>query len=186
MGDAGSGLDYLGAIEASWAVCQPIMAAFTEGDGAKFTPCADYTVDDLTDHLMGSLRSLGAMAGGEFPEIIEGSSAEDSISQATEITLAAWRERGTDGQVQFGGNMVPAVMPAGILCLEYLVHAWDFAKATGQSISVDDELVAFVDGAARQIIQPQYRGEGQGFGQETEPSSDDPLTRLMAFTGRQT
>ncbi len=186
MGDSVSELDYLAAIEASWAVCQPIMAGFAEGDGAKATPCAEYTVNELTDHLMGSLRGLGGMAGAEFPESIEGSSLEDSVSQATAITIAAWKERGTDGEVQFGENMVSAVMPAGILCLEYLVHAWDFAQATGQSISVDDDLVTFVDGAARQIIQPQNRGEGHGFAQETETSSEDPLTRLMAFTGRQT
>jgi uncharacterized protein (TIGR03086 family) len=186
MTDSGAEMDYLSAIEASWAVCQPIMAAFGEADGDKTTPCAEYTVNELTDHLMGSLRSLGGMAGAEFPESIEGSTLEDSVSQATAITLAAWKERGTDGEVQFGENMVPAVMPAGILCLEYLVHAWDFAQATGQSISVDDGLVAFVDGAARQIIRPGNRGEGHGFGQETDASADDPLTRLMAFTGRQT
>ena len=93
------------------------------------TPCADYTVHELVEHLLGSVRALGAIAGAEMPDDIDAPSAEDYVAQATESALAAWRERGTDGDVPFGDGTAPATVPIGILGIEFYVHAWDFARA---------------------------------------------------------
>jgi uncharacterized protein (TIGR03086 family) len=70
--------------------------------------------------------------------------------------------------------------------MEFLVHAWDFAAATGRSVPANDGLSAYVLGLAHGLIRPAFRGEGQGFGDEL-PSGDDagPMERLLAFTGRQ-
>jgi uncharacterized protein (TIGR03086 family) len=178
--------DLLGSAEATWAVCRQVMTPFTQDDREKATPCEGYTVHDLVEHLMGSMKGLGETAGAEVPDGIKAESAEDYIAQAVEPVLAAWRDRGTDGQVPFGEGEAPASMLAGILSLEFLLHGWDFAQATDQSLEVPDGLVAYVQGLAESTIRPEYRGEGQGFGEETVPSTSDPLTVLAAFTGRQT
>ena len=135
---------------------------------------------------MGSMRGLGGMAGAEIPEEIPAVSAEDYIAQAAEPALAAWRTRGIDGEVPFGDGTAPAAVPAGILSLEFFIHAWDFARATGQQFSAPEALTAFVTGVAEQIIQPQFRGDGKGFAEITEPAHDDAVSKLMAFTGRTT
>ena len=176
--------DLLSSAEATWAICRDVMRGFTEDDREKQTPCADYTVHDLVEHLMGSMKGLGAGAGADIPDDIKAESAEDYIAQAVEPALAAWRDRGTEGMVAFGEGEAPATMMVGILSLEFLLHAWDFAQATGQSVSVPDPLVAHVQGLAESIIRPEFRGEGKGFAAETETSSSDPLTKLAAFTGR--
>lgn len=182
----GDELDHLSAAEASWALCQQVMLGFNSDHRELATPCADYSVHDLVEHLMSSLRALGGMAGAEVPEQIEASTAEDYIAQAAEPALAAWRDRGVDGEVPFGDGTAPAAFPAGVLSLEFFVHAWDFARATGQPFSAPAPLTAYVDQLARQIIRPENRGDGKGFAAETAPSSDDPVDRLMAFTGRST
>ena len=67
-----------------------------------------------------------------------------------------------------------------------MIHAWDFAQSTGQSLDVAPHVTAFVHGLAAEIIRPENRGEGKGFAVETEPSAADPLAALMAFSGRAT
>ncbi|MGI9608359.1 MAG: TIGR03086 family metal-binding protein [Acidimicrobiales bacterium] len=177
-------LDVLTAIEASWALCQDVMRGFEEQHRNAPTPCTDYSVHELVEHLMGSLRGLGGMAGAEVPESIDASTAEDYIAQAAEPAIAAWRARGVDGEVRFGEGMAPAWLPAGIINLEFLLHAWDFASAIGQPIDVPESLAAHTLDAARKIIQPDNRGEGKGFAQEVQPASDSTLDALLAFTGR--
>jgi uncharacterized protein (TIGR03086 family) len=177
-------MDHLTAAEASWAVCRHVLDHFTSEDRDKQTPCAEYTVHDLVEHLVGSMRGLGRIAGAEIPDEIEASTAEDYVAQAVEPALAAWRNRGLDGEVPFAVGNAPAMLPAGILSLEFLIHAWDFAQATGQAIEPEPALIDYVAGIAQATVRPEFRGEGKGFAAETEPSTDDALTRLMAFTGR--
>ncbi|RZV46271.1 MAG: TIGR03086 family protein [Acidimicrobiales bacterium] len=178
--------DPLSAAEASWAICQGVMRQLTPETRELPTPCSAFTVHELVEHLMGSMRALGGMAGAEVPESIEASSAEDYIAQASELALAAWRDRGVEGEVPFGDGNAPATVPVGILSLEFLIHAWDFATAIGAPVSSPAPLTAFVQELGAMIIQPDNRGEGKGFAEETTTSSDDPLVQLMAFTGRQT
>ena len=79
---------------------------------------------------------------------------------------------------------MPAGAALGILSIEFLVHAWDFAQATGQEVVVSDEVAQHVLGVARQIITPEARAGGS-FADPTEAGPDAGLLgRLIAFTGR--
>jgi len=182
----GDELDHLSAAEASWALCRQVMLALTPETSGLPTPCAEFTAHDLVEHLMGSVRSLGGIAGAQIPEDVQASSAEDYLAQAAEPALAAWRARGVEGEVPFGNGNAPAALPAGILSLELFIHAWDLARATGQPFAAAAPLTAFVTGLAEQVIQPEYRGDGKGFAPIATPARDDPVTALMAFTGRLT
>ena len=122
----------LTAAEASLAVCQVVLRGLKPEDGSAQTPCAKYTVDDLVDHLLGSLRSLGAAGGASVPETGSGP-AEVRVADAAQVTLEAWRKRRLDGTVNLGRSDVPATVVTDILAIEFLVHAWDFAQATGQT-----------------------------------------------------
>src|SRR4029077_19796527 len=109
---------------------------------------------------------------------------ETRVATAAQATLEAWHVRGLDGQVKVGPHEMPASAALGILSIEFLVHAWDFARATGQQVAVSDEVAQHVLGVARQIITPEARGGG-GFADPTEPGPDAGLLdRLVAFTGR--
>jgi uncharacterized protein (TIGR03086 family) len=180
----GDELDELSAAEASWAICRQMMLAVTPDTKELPTPCSEFTVHELVEHLMGSLRALGAMAGADVPADIDAASAEDYIAQAAEPALAAWRVRGVDGEVSFGSGTAPAALPAGIIGLEFFIHAWDFAQATQQPFAAPDALTGYVTTLAERTIQPDNRGVGRGFDQITIPAHDDAVSRLMAFTGR--
>jgi uncharacterized protein (TIGR03086 family) len=175
--------DPLTAVEASLAVCQAVLRKLRPEDGGARTPCDKFTVDDLVEHLLGSVRSLGAAGGATVPDPGSGP-AEVRVADAAQVTLEAWRKRGLDGTVNLGRSEVPAVVVTGILAMEFLVHAWDFAQATAQTITVDDALSGYVLERGRSLIAPQMR-DGDNFAAELEVGSDaDNLTRLVAFTGR--
>jgi uncharacterized protein (TIGR03086 family) len=180
----GDDLDHLSAAEASWALCAHIMLGLTPDTRDLPTPCSDYTLHDLVEHLMGSIRALGAIAGADIPEEIQASSAEDYIAQAAEPALAAWRARGGDGDVPFGDGTAPATVPLGILAIEFFIHAWDFAQATGQPFAASDALTRFVTELTEQIVRPENRGPGKGFANVVDTEIDDAVSKLMAFTGR--
>ena len=177
-------LDHLTAIEASWALCQRIMRKFSGAIKDDPTPCSDFTIHELVEHLMGSVRSLGGMAGAEIPESIDATNGEDYMAQAVEIALAAWRRRGVDGEVEFGDGAMPAEYMAGVLALELFIHGWDFAQAIGEPFGAPDHLTAYITSIVEGTITPEARGEGRGFAKEQDPPTDDPIDRLMAFTGR--
>jgi uncharacterized protein (TIGR03086 family) len=200
-GDAGAddwiarvdSLDALGAAEAALASCQLVLRRLPAEAGSARTPCSKFAVDDLLDHLMGSVTHLGATAGGEIPDNKEGS-REERLADASQAALEAWRGRGIDGEVELGPNAVPAAVPVGILSIEFLVHAWDFAQAAGQAgqaagqagqdVVADEALVDFVLDFARQIVRPEMR-DGDRFAAEVEVGPDaGHLERLLAFTGR--
>jgi hypothetical protein len=65
------------------------------------------------------------------------------------------------------------------------MHAWDLAKATGQSTDLDPELAAFSLDAAMQRMGPGFRGEGRPFGEEQPcPNGRCEADQLAAFLGR--
>ena len=90
-----------------------------------------------------------AHAGAEFPERDRDDSVERQVILAARPALDAWHKRGLDGTVPFGRGEAPAKMMAGILSIEFLVHAWDYAMATGREVDAPDSLSDYVMGLAK-------------------------------------
>jgi uncharacterized protein (TIGR03086 family) len=178
-------LDELKAAEASLAWAQrALRLPLAEGLDKAPTPCSDFTLHDLVEHLFGSITSLGGAAGAEI-EPVRGSGPEVLIAGAGAKALEAWRGRGLAGMVDTPFEM-PAKVAAGILTMELFVHGWDAAMATGRPYEPSDELAEFVLGVAHSVVNPDIR-KTVGFADEIEVAEDaPPLSRLLAFTGRTT
>jgi uncharacterized protein (TIGR03086 family) len=178
-------LDRLTAADAALAVCQHALRAVTTADLHRATPCTEYDVEALVEHLVASLAGLAAMAGREVDRPVSaGGDPEHRVAQVAQQTLEAWWRRGLGGTVSAGSDELPAPFAASILVLELLVHGWDVAAATGQKLSVSEELAGYVLGLAEEVVTPQLR-RGGSFGEPVEVPADAPaLDRLVAFTGR--
>jgi uncharacterized protein (TIGR03086 family) len=176
--------DELASAEASLAVLQNVLHPIANDDLAKQTPCREFDITGLTDHLMNSIIVIGGAAGAELPERDPTDSVERQVVAAARPALDAWHRRGLDGTVAFGENEAPARTMAGILSLEFLVHAWDYAMAMGRTANVPDSLADYVMGLAQGVITPQGRTTA-GFDDPVEvPGDAGALDRLVAFTGR--
>lgn len=176
--------DELASAEATLRVLQQVVHGIADADLTKQTPCREFDVASLTDHLLNSITLLGRAAGAELPERDPQDSVERQIIAAARPALDAWHRRGLDGTVPFGDNEAPARFMAGILSLEFLVHAWDYAAATGRPIDSPDSLTEYVSGIVHRIITPEGRARA-GFDDPVDvPDGASPLERLVAFTGR--
>ncbi|ALE06975.1 ArsR family transcriptional regulator [Arthrobacter sp. ERGS1:01] len=169
--------------EATLAIAQRTLAGLTESDMDLQTPCADFTVAALVEHLVGSVMGIGKALGVELSDDAS-ASPEVRVANAAAPTLEAFNARGLDGTIDMGFAVLPAGTVANILNIEFLVHAWDFATATGRPLDVAPMLSDYVLGLARNTIAPSMRGHS--FAEETlVEESAESLDRLVAFTGRQ-
>jgi uncharacterized protein (TIGR03086 family) len=172
-------LDPIIASEATLSVLQPVLRALTAEDRPKPTPCSDFSCHELAVHLMGSIAQLGSMVGATI-EIPSDTSLEDKVSTMAMELIDAWRAVDLTGTLD---NGMPAAFGASIIPIELLLHAWDLAQASGQEVSVSDEVVAYVASLAEGVV-PGGRERGS-FAAEVTPAADaSPLDRLAAFAGR--
>ena len=188
-GDAGADewaaspdLNPLAAAEATLAVCQLVLRGIAAEDYHRATVCTEFDVAQVADHLIGSVMFFGTTVGADVDPA--GTNLEARLAAVAQATLEAWQARGLDGEVKVGPHEMPAGAALGILSIEFLVHAWDFAQATGQRVLVSDEVAQHVLDVAGQIIRPEVRAGGS-FADPVEAGPDaDIMGRLVAFTGR--
>ena len=175
-------LDPFTASDAVLAGLQPVLRGITKEDRDKPTPCPEYTCGDLVEHLAQSLAQLGAMAGADVSEEADGS-VENRLSALSARVIDGWRARGTDGTVLTpDGHELPAEFIASILPLELALHGWDLAQASGQTLHLSDQVVAYLRELAQSVVPP---GRGRSFGPEVEPAPGaGALDRLAAYAGR--
>jgi uncharacterized protein (TIGR03086 family) len=176
--------DELASAEATLQVLQQVVHGIATDDLTKQTPCREFDVAALTDHLLNSVTQIGKAAGAELPARDSADTVERQIIAAARPALDAWHRRGLGGTVPFGPREAPAGYLAGIFSLEFLVHAWDYAVATGRPISAPDALSEYVMGLAQRVITPDTRGSA-GFDDPVDvPEDATALDRLLALTGR--
>lgn len=176
--------DELHSAEDTLGVLQRVLHTIADDDLSRRTPCREFDVSALTEHLLNSISALGGMVGAEIPERDEGDSVERQVIAAARPALDAWHRRGLDGSVPFGKGEMPAKSACGVLSIEFLVHAWDYAAAVGRNVKAPEPLSEYVLGLARQIIRPQLRGQA-GFDDPVDvPEDAGALEQLVAFTGR--
>ncbi|MCI0143272.1 TIGR03086 family protein [Arthrobacter bambusae] len=176
-------LNELTSADATLAIVQRVLAHVTETDAQTQTPCADFNVSQLLDHLAGSIAGIAKALGAEVADD-SGKSPEVRIADLAQPALEAFHRRGLEGTIDMGFAELPATMVASILNLEFLVHAWDFSKALGLEVSVADELTDYVEVLAQNTISEQVRASGSFAPAQEVAETASSLERLVAFTGR--
>jgi uncharacterized protein (TIGR03086 family) len=176
--------DELSSAEAALTVLQKAVHAIAGGDLTRQTPCTEFDISQLTDHLLDSIKAIGELADADFSLNPDTDSVEVRVITTARPALDAWRRRGLDGRVPLGPNVMPAKVPVGVLSVEFLVHAWDYATALGHEVQAADSLVEYVLELARELISPEERSRA-GFDDPVEvPDDASALDQLIAFTGR--
>lgn len=172
------------------AIAQGVMANVTADQLELATPCADWNVGQLIDHLVGSQNwGLAAMQGVP-PEAADGACQGDycgTFQQAAEACLASFSEEGAlEKMVNPGFGDMPGAAMLGLMMTDTFQHAWDLASATGQDTDLNPEMAAQLLAASQQMIQPAFRSEdGSIFGMEQQaPEGANAATQLAAFLGR--
>lgn len=171
-------------MQASLAV-DNVLAHVTDDQWSASTPCTQWTVADVTEHLIYVNQSFTAQLqpeDGIASTTHTGSPSSELLAQyrcsTEELRRALVCAAQPDGQLPTSLRIRLALRVADLV-----IHGWDIATATGGCLQIDDHLVdevlAFAD-SRRAALQ---RG-----GQFTAPqpiSSNAPaIDRLAALSGR--
>lgn len=148
------------------------------------TPCAEFSVRGVLEHMIGGATSFAAAYRGEPAPEPDLSDVLAGFGRAlTELGAAVSSPGALDKTLATPFGEVDGAWFARYIVLDGLVHGWDLATATGQSYEPPDDLVAAVDAFARESL-PGLRGEGTFSGPVDPPEGASPIERLAAFTGR--
>jgi uncharacterized protein (TIGR03086 family) len=150
------------------------------------TPCRDWTVRQLVDHLLEWGPALVAAAGKEEVTPVPVSGADPADLEPHFAALEkAWSEPSAwEGATRLGGPMeLPAPMIGGMVLAEVMVHGWDLAIATGQHPTWPDALLAPVH---EEVAKTAEQGREMGvYGPAVAVPDDAPLLdRILGLTGR--
>lgn len=174
-----------------------VVAAIGPDALARPTPCSDYDVAALRDHVLGWVEFFGAAFA-------------DPARRAPRPDPAAFRADGRDGDpadvVRSAAARLDAALAGGVLAGdvvlsqarmtgpgalgmvlgEYVVHGWDLATATGRPWTPPTDAVATAHTFFAGVVAPEYRGpDGGFFAAEVPVAADAPaLDRLLGFAGR--
>lgn len=158
---------------------------------AAATPCPEYDVRTLVNHMVGWLRMFADSANdrppsGEDPAAYATDDPGGELRAAADDLVRAWRTHGTDRSVRFMTSELPGEAALGMTLMEYVTHGCDLAIATGQEVPFSDEELETTLARARTNLPDQYRGEGMPFGAAVPVPDDAPaVDRLLGFMGRQ-
>lgn len=158
------------------------------------TPCADWDVRDVVNHIVAENLWVPPLVEGKSIEDVgdrfEGdmlgddpAGAYDRSAAAADAAFAAPGALQAPVGVSYGP--IPGEAFARHRFFDILIHGWDVAKGTGQDTTLEPELVAacyeIVDAERDMIV-----GAAPYFGQAVDVPDDAPLqVRLLALLGRQ-
>lgn len=163
-----------------FAKTEGIIAGVSPDHPQLPTPCADFDVARIVDHLVGWANSFAAkLTGGTFEgdpnDYRARANPVADFHKAAGTIMGAYRTEGDAAQQ----------LPVGVLLMEYIVHGWDLATATGQPVSFTPAEADRALELGQQLLKPEYRGPGKAFGYEAEVSdSAGSVEKLVAFLGR--
>jgi uncharacterized protein (TIGR03083 family) len=155
---------------------EALLSSVGQDDYARPTPCSDWTVSDLVDHVVQTPAKFAAMVRGEQVDWAAPTPHPDdpvaTYRDNAQALLAAWAKH-------------PDAQPGpDWQCAEISVHTWDLATALGRSTDTLDPEVA-ERGRAFMLASLNDDNREPAFQPEfPAPDGADPYTRIAAFAGR--
>jgi uncharacterized protein (TIGR03086 family) len=170
------------------AVVTDLIERVGAGQWAAPTPCVQWTVRDLVNHLVGLNLVLVAMfEGSPMPERGTDRLGADP-GGAYRQSAAAWHTAATLPGVLARRQATPLGAASGAERLRWriadlLVHCWDLGQATGVRAELPDDLVEQALTFVRAQLPNQPRA---GRFDDPQPVSDSApvIDQLAGFTGR--
>lgn len=170
---------------------EAVLAATPSGRWLSPSPCEGWCAVDVAGHVTAGLLVVEARAAGRpLPE-----ADPDWRELAGKDPVATWRKARADMMAALTPDALARRIQLGFglevtlsewleqYPLELLVHTWDLAQATGQSVVLDTELVGPALETAERFAS-QGRAAGMVGPELPVPRDADDQTRLLALFGR--
>lgn len=164
-----------------------LVVSITDEQPGNSTPCTEYSVRDLLEHVDESARGFAEAAGAEVTGTALDLDGEwrEVLGRRLLVLGKAWDDPAVwAGAAELGGLKLPNETWGRIVLTEVVVHGWDLSKATGLPYELPDETVqACYEHVAGFLEQPPVP---ELWGAPIEVPAEAPLMdRLVGITGRQ-
>lgn len=182
-------------IRRACASTERVVEGVAASDLRRPTPCDEWDVQTLLNHLLSTFVLGAALLGGSEPgvAVAPGEVPDDDLvgddplkayRVGVESLLAAASDDALATLHHTPLGEMPGTVLAGFTTLDILVHGWDLAKATGQDVTFDEDVAARVLAFAQQTLSDEMRAPR--IGPELAVGQDAPvIDQLVAFLGRQ-
>jgi uncharacterized protein (TIGR03086 family) len=184
-------------LNSSAARLSALIEAVPEAALGGPTPCSEYSVGDLLDHIAGITVAFGGAAvksDGESATMGPQGDASNldanwrvSLPERLETLARAWQDpTAWSGMTRVGGQGIPGEI-AGIVAFgELAVHGWDLSRATSISFEPDSLGVTPLFDLVRQTFASgQDAARGTAFGPEVPVTQYAPIfDQILGLLGR--
>ncbi|WP_381795197.1 TIGR03086 family metal-binding protein [Streptomyces niveus] len=174
-------------LEAAAADALPVLRGVRDDQLTLPTPCVEYDVHGLLDHLFQVITNFQALAGkgesdfGSPPEHLAADRRERFAAEIDRL-IEAWAAPGAEDGLT-GAMSMPARTVGAMALGDLTVHSWDLARATGQPYEPDAAVVRML-GVEFAALAPTARSMNV-FGERFAVGGDvTPFESLLAETGR--
>lgn len=182
-------MDPIERIERAAKNTSPIVHGVKESQYGDPTPCSEFDVKALLNHMIGGLEMLRQAASGEDAQMPEGDQFGADPGKEYDARVATLldtiKKPGVlDETWKMPFAPLPGQMMASIAFVEHLTHGWDLAHATGQDRTLPDDLIA----EARGVVEPMeqmWRMQGVCGPAVSVADSAPASDQYAGFMGRQ-
>jgi uncharacterized protein (TIGR03086 family) len=184
--DRGGTMDPITQLEQLGPHLGGVVARITPDQLDNATPCAEYTVRGVLEHMISGATTFAAAYRGDAADEPDLSDPlRDFHDVLGDLVGAVSAPGALDQTVAAPFGEVPGETFARFIALDGLVHGWDLATATGQAYDPPAELVAAADAFARQALDALRDGQTFADATAADPAASS-IVHLAAYTGRQT
>lgn len=180
-------MDATTALDRTDRLMAGLIDQLTADDRTAQTPCTEWTVDDLLEHVCQGGQMVAGGLRGQAPPDDAPDVLADGPAAGWKQTVAALRDAATPDvltathQMPFGE--VSGEKALAVIIADHATHAWDLAQATGLAFSIDDDLAEYVFDTFKAVVPAEDRQ--WGFDPVVPVPGDAALLdRLIGYTGR--
>ncbi|MBM7783971.1 TIGR03086 family metal-binding protein [Tenggerimyces flavus] len=166
-----------------------LVHAVDPSDWTGSTPCTDWSVRDLVNHVTGEhLWVPHLLGGGTIAEVgsrydgdVLGSDPVATWDAAASVSAKEFAAASDSQPVHLSFGDTPLGEYADQMLTDLVIHGWDLARSIGVPPAPDPAAVAHVTAYLAEHVE-EWRGFG--FKDAVTGSYDSPLDRLIALSGR--
>lgn len=163
-------------------------------DWDRPTPCTEWSVRDLANHVVGGCRRYSMLLDGASPDQTNALRALDHLGADPVVSFAAAADEMAMAFRDPGALTRVVHHPAGdrsggvlldMRIMDFAIHAWDLARALGSDETIDSDLVALLwdvlPAMAPEMVEKGYFEVADA----VLPDDAPVIARVLHMTGRQ-